>query len=111
MLLRSCIGALALLLMPAQARAAYRYNTASSMAQRSGEVIGRAAACGISDERLVNLGKTVVAVIGEVVRSPAELDRAQAAHEAAVARAAAFIRTHPRSCPAAISEFEHAERN
>lgn len=82
------------------------------MAARAGEVVGAAAACGVPEGRLVELGKTVVALVREVARSETEIRRAQAAYERGAARGEADVRLRGQAiCPAVIRTFERAEAN
>jgi hypothetical protein len=97
--------------LAASAWAVTPLSPAESMAQRSGEVIGAAAACGVPESRLVAVGRTTVYRIREVARTPAEAERARKLHERTVASTAMKVRNQQNGCPTAIEGFERAERN
>lgn len=99
----------AIALSTAPALAQPNATPAERMATRAGEVIGAASACGVSEDRLVAVGRTVIEIIREVARSPAELRKAQAAHERAVTLAAS--RSEQGDCATHVAAFERAEAN
>src|SRR4051812_12524089 len=77
-------------------------DTAVNIASRTGEIIGAASACGMEAGGLLAVGYTVIGWARDQARTPAELKRARAAHEAAVRRGAARIEKQgPAACPAA----------
>jgi hypothetical protein len=80
--------------------------TAVNIASTTGDIIGAAEACGVGAGDLLSVGYVVIGWAREQAHSKAEVRRAQAAHEAAVTRAAARIRNEgPRACPAATAAF------
>jgi hypothetical protein len=86
--------------------------TSVDIASRTGEIIGAAEACGMGAGDLISVGYMVIGWAREQARSKAELRRAQAAHEAAVTRAAARIRKEgPSACPAATAAFRELQAN
>lgn len=84
---------------------------AVAIAARTGEVIGAAAACGVPEAELVELGRKVIGWARDTARNAAELKRAQSAHEASVTRGAARMRrTGAKACDAALAAFRDLER-
>lgn len=81
------------------------------VAARTGEVIGAAAACGVPEAELVELGRRVIGWARDTARDAAELKRAQGAHEVSVTRAAARVRRSGRgACDAALAAQHGLER-
>jgi hypothetical protein len=101
----SLAPAVVLLAWPALAQ-----SEAERVASRTGEIIGAASACGVSDDELIALGRKVIGWARDAARDAAELRRAQGAHEAAVQRGAARIKRAARSgCGAAVQAFRELE--
>jgi hypothetical protein len=71
-MLRTLAAFLLLVTTPALAQV----SPAELIASRTGEVIGAASACGISDERLIRVGEVVIGMARQAARSPEELSRA-----------------------------------
>src|SRR4051812_40552785 len=65
--------------------------TAIDIASRTGEIIGAASACGMEAGDLLAVGYTVLGWARDQARRPAEVRRAETAHQAAVTRGAARI--------------------
>ena len=103
---------LSVALLPAAATAVTpERSQAVSIAARTGEVIGAAAACGVPEAELVELGRRVIGRARDTARDAAELKRAQGAHEAAVNRGAARVRQAGRgACDAALTALHALER-
>lgn len=81
------------------------------VAARTGEVIGAAAACGVPEAELVELGRRVINWARDSARDAADLKRAQQAHEASVTRAATRVRqTGASACDVALAAFRELER-
>lgn len=104
-------AALVLLALAGPASAITPLSRAESMAYRSAEVIGAAAACGVEVRRLIAVGRTAIELIVQVARTASEAERARKLHEQIVARTATRVRDQQNGCPAAIEAFERAERN
>lgn len=99
------------LLPVAAAGVAPERSEAVTIAARTGEVIGAAAACGVPEAELIELGRKVIGWARDTARDAAELGRAQSAHEAGVTRAAARVRQAGRgACDAALSALHALER-
>lgn len=86
-------------------------SVAERMAARSGEVIGAAAGCGVSEDRLIAVGQTTVRLLIAASSSPSDAERARKLHERAYALTASNMAARQPECPAAIAAFEQAERN
>jgi hypothetical protein len=85
--------------------------TAVDIASRTGEIIGAASACRMEAGDLLAVGYTVIGWARDQARTPAELKRARAAHEAAVRRGVARIEKQgPGGCPAAVATFRDLQR-
>ena len=106
------IRAIAILLaLTGRAAAITPLSQAESMAWRSGEVIGAAAACGVAESRLIAVGRVTAGLISQVARDRAEAERARKLHEQVYARTVAARRDRQTDCAAAVQAFERAERN
>lgn len=93
---------------PAPIRAA---SEAETIAARTGEVLGAAAACGVPEPELVALARKVIGWARDSARDAGELRRAQTAHEAAVGRAAERIqRAGEGACAGTMRAFRELER-
>ena len=103
---------LSVALFPAAATAVTpERSQAVTIAARTGEVIGAAAACGVPEAELVELGRRVIGWARDTARDAAELKRAQRAHEVSVTRAAARVRQTGRgACDAALAALHALER-
>ena len=103
--------AVLLLAITGPAAAVTPLSGAESMAYRSAEVIGAAAACGVEESRLAAVGRTSIELIRQVARTTSEAERARKLHEQIVTRTANRVRDQQNGCPAAVEAFERAERN
>ena len=105
------LAAVVLLALAGPASAITPLSGAESMAYRSAEVIGAAAACGVEESRLVAVGRTAIELIVQVARDTSEAERARKLHELIIIRTANRVRDQQSGCPAAVEAFERAERN
>lgn len=84
---------------------------AEAIAARTGEIIGGASVCGVAEGELIALGAKVIRWARDTAQSAAELKQAQAAHEAAVQRAADRVaRQRASTCEATVRTFRELER-
>jgi hypothetical protein len=92
------------------AHAVRRLSAAESMAYRSAGVIGAAAGCGIPQDRLSAVKRTIMQLVRKLAQSPTELEHAHSRYELRVRLSAEWVSSGRRECPAAIRAFERVER-
>lgn len=108
MILRITLAAALFAASPAHAL--LRLSEAESLASRSADLIGAAAACGVSEDRLSAFGQAIMERVRKLAESPTQLERAHARFVSRV-RVRAERTRDQRECPAAIWAFERAGRN
>lgn len=96
---------------PTATNPALAANASEAIATRAGKLVGWAGAGRVSDDELVAVGEKVIGWARQAARDAVDLQRAQAAYEAAVMRGAARIeRTGQGACEATVRAFRELER-